>query len=51
MNKYDYINLISQLSDKYGNELINMMDYYNKRSLMEITYEEAKEYYEKLKER
>ena len=50
MHKDFYIILISQLSDRYGNELINMIEQYNKSNLREITYEEAKEYYEKLKE-
>ena len=51
MRKDDYIKLISLSSDRYGNELIAMMEQYNKPNLREITYEEAKEYYEELKER
>lgn len=48
MDKWDYINLISKYSDTYGNELINMMDKYNKCNLRQITLEEAKQYYNKL---
>lgn len=51
MDKDIYIEMISLFSDQYGNELINMMEQYNKSNLSEITCEEAKEYYEKLKER
>ena len=48
MNKWDYIKLISTLSDLYGNKLLEMLDYYNKDNLQDITLEEAKEFYEKL---
>ena len=48
MNKWDYVRLISDASDRYGNKLVEMMDYYNKGSLIEITLEEVKEFYEKL---
>ena len=51
LDKDDYIEMISLLSDQYGNELIKMMERYNKPNLREITYEEAIEYYGKLKER
>lgn len=51
MDKWDYISLISRFSDNYGNELINMMETYNKSNLRQITFEEAKEYYEELKEK
>lgn len=43
-----YIQMISQLSDRYGNELINMMEENKKSNLREITYEEARAYYERL---
>ena len=49
MDKLDYVNFISKHSDNYGNELINMMEKYNKTNLQQITYEEAKKYYEQLK--
>lgn len=51
LDKNDYIEMISLFSDQYGNELVNMMEQYNKPNLCEITCEEVKEYYEKLKER
>ena len=51
LDKDGYIEMISLLSDQYGNELVKMMEQYNKPNLREITYEEAREYYEKLKER
>lgn len=51
MDKWDYISLISRFSDNYGNELINMMEKYNKCNLRQINYEESKEYYEKIKEK
>lgn len=51
MDKWDYISLISKCSDNYGDELINMMETYNKCNLRQITLEEAKEYYDELKEK
>lgn len=42
MDKWNYIKLVSKFSDNYGNELINMMEKYNKTNLQQITYEEAK---------
>lgn len=30
MDKWNYIKLVSKFSDNYGNELINMMEKYNK---------------------
>lgn len=48
METCDYIQMISKLSDRYGSELINMMEKYKKQNLCEITFDEAKEYYEKL---
>lgn len=51
MDKWDYINLISKISDNYGNELVNMMDKYNKCNLRQITLEEAKEYYKEIDEK
>lgn len=48
MDKWYYINLISDLSDKYGDKLLALMEFYCKNNLREITLEEAKEFYEKL---
>ena len=48
MSKDYYTQLISLLSDRYGSELVEMLDRYNKHGLNEITEEEAKEYYETL---
>lgn len=48
MDKWYYIEIISKMSNKYGDKLLEMMDYYNKDSLLEIDYEEVKEFYEKL---
>lgn len=48
MDKWDYISKISNLSDKYGNLLLDMMEKHNKYNLIEITYEEAIEFYENL---
>lgn len=48
MSKWDYIILISNLSDQYGCYLIDMMNQCNKSNLQEITFVEAKEYYENL---
>ena len=49
MDKWHYIRLVSKVSDAYGSELVKMMDKYEKDNLLQITLEEAKEYYEKLK--
>lgn len=48
MNKWDYIKLISNLSDLYGNKLLEMLDYYNKDNLQDITLEEANDFYLKI---
>ncbi len=48
MSKDDYIKLISANSDRYGDKLLLLMDKYNKLNLMEITLEEAKEFWEEL---
>lgn len=47
MEKDHYIYAISKVGDKYGNTLIKLLDYYQKSSLKDLTYEEVKEYYEK----
>lgn len=48
MNKWNYIKKISAESDKYGDKLLELMKKYNKLSLKEITFEEAKEFWEEL---
>ena len=49
MSKDDYIAMISAKSDRYGDKLLELMKKYNKLSLKEITFEEAKEFWEELK--
>ncbi len=44
----NYIKKISELSDRYGDKLLELMDKYNKNNLREITLEEAKEFWEAL---
>lgn len=46
--KWKYIRLISNLSPIHNYHLVNMMDKYNCDNLQQITYEQAKEYYEML---
>lgn len=48
LNKWDYVRLISDASNKYGDKLVEMMEYYKKSNLREITLDEAKEFYEQL---
>ena len=48
MDKWFYIKQISLLSDKYGDKLLDMLNQYDKIGLIDITYKEAKEYYEQL---
>jgi len=47
-SKDDYIKLISSNSNKYGDKLVLLMDKYNAINLQEITYDEAKEFWEAL---
>lgn len=49
MDKWTYIEKISAESDKYGDKLQLLMDKYNAINLQEITYEQAKEFWESLK--
>ena len=51
MEKIDYIRAISSMSNRRGDKLIDMMDKYNRRCLDDVTYDEAKEYYEELLEK
>ncbi len=48
MNKWNYIEKISAVSDKYGDKLVELMDKYNAINLQEITHEQAKEFWEAL---
>ena len=48
MKKWEYIKLLSDISDRYGDKLLLLLEQYNKNNLQEITFEEAKEFYEKL---
>lgn len=50
MDKWHYIRLVSKASDAYGSELVKMMDKYEKDNLLQITLEEAEEYYKQLNE-
>ena len=47
MEKDHYIYAISKAGNKYGNSLIELLDYYQKSALKDLTYKEVKEYYEK----
>ena len=48
MSKDEYIMMISAKSSRYGDKLLELMDKYNKPNLMEITLDEAKEFWEEL---
>ncbi len=48
MSKWNYIEKISANSNRYGDKLLLLMDKYNKSNLMEITLDEAKEFWEML---
>ena len=48
MSKDKYIAMISANSSRYGDKLLGLMEKYNKPNLMEITLEEAKEFWEEL---
>ena len=48
MDKWYNISIISNLSNRYGDKLLELMECYCKNNLREITLEEAKEFYEKL---
>lgn len=48
MSKDEYIVKISNLGDKYGNTLLDLLDYYDKFGLRELTLEEIKFYYENI---
>lgn len=48
MSKWCYIEKISVESDKYGDKLVELMEKYNVINLQEITYNQAKEFWEVL---
>ena len=48
MDKSFYVQKISDLSDKYGNKLLLLMDKYGVSNLHDITAEEAKEFWEEI---
>lgn len=50
MNKWYYIAKISKASDFYGDKLIEMLEYYDKYGLKDITYKEAKDYWKLIKD-
>lgn len=43
----DYLTEINRASNRYGDKLMALMITYNKPNLASITYEEAKDFYEK----
>lgn len=48
MNEKDnYLSMISDASNRFGDKLLQLMEVYNKHCLKDITLDEAKEYYEK----
>ena len=48
MDKWEYIKIISNYSNRYGDKLLELLDINEKTNLQEITFEEAKEFYENL---
>ena len=48
MDKWEYIKIISNYSNRYGDKLLELLDINGKTNIQEITFEEAKEFYEKL---
>lgn len=48
--KWEYIHLISTFDpdDFYGSNLIKLFNRYNRPNTQEVTFEEAKEFYEEL---
>lgn len=45
----NYIEKISKLSDRHGDKLLELMDKHKVNSLREITDDQAREFYEELK--
>ena len=48
MDKWESIKIISNYSNRYGDKLLELLDINEKTNLQEITFEEAKEFYENL---
>lgn len=48
MDKWEYIKIISNYSNRYGDKLLELLDINGKTNLQEITFKEAKEFCEKL---
>lgn len=48
--KWEYIDLISRYSDRYGNQLLALMEKFQVESLREITEDQAKEFWKILQE-
>lgn len=45
-DKWWYITQISRKSDRYGDLLLKLMSWAGTHNLMDVTYEQAKEFYE-----
>lgn len=50
MTVEDYLTKISKRSDRYGSQLLRLMEEVNVDCLLEITLEQAKDFYEKMVE-
>lgn len=50
MTVEDYLIKISKRSDRYGSQLLRLMEEVNVDCLLEITLEQAKDFYEKMVE-
>lgn len=48
MTKDYYIGLISNLSDRYGDQLLLLIDEYGCCNLQQLTLEQVKSYYERI---
>ena len=48
MDKWEYIKITSNYSNRYEDKLLELLDINGKTNLQEITFEEAKEFCEKL---
>lgn len=49
INKDYYIRKISSLSNRYGDKLIELMELHNCGNLQQVTEEQAKEFYNKIR--
>lgn len=48
MTKDDYIVLISNMSDRYGDQLVLLMEEYGCYNLQQLTLEQVENYYERI---